>query len=320
MTEEKRANKDDRFLSMKYQFGVQGEERNVLSDLGVFRDGQQIRPVCRDDMLSLSKLNGGKFDYLRLQGLDMRKIDMRGLHIENAYLIGVDLEGAIAMPMVTLDTGDLPISDMAYEMVLDRWSKGETEQFVQHVTPTILSGSLLSQANLSNADFRWGGFRSTFMVRTVLQKADLSYADLTKANLKWAKLEESRLQFANMENACLEQARIVDTDLEHAILKGADLAGVSISTGCNLEWVEWGQNYISVLESRGDYQGAIALYRHLKELHDRAGMSSIAGKFHYREREAARKAEWQRLGQDFKDYKRHLAAAWRRFKGQTIGE
>jgi hypothetical protein len=41
-------------------------------------------------------------------------------------------------------------------------------------------------------------------------------------------------------------------------------------------------------------------------------MLTIAGEFHYREREAARKAEWQRLGNEFKEFKRKLVAAWQR--------
>ena len=81
--------------------------------------------------------------------------------------------------------------------------------------------------------------------------------------------------------------------------------------------VKWDKKYISVLEQHGDYEAAITLYRRLKEWHENAGLRKIAGEFHYREREANRKLRWQKLGNDFKEYKRQMAIAWRRFAGKN---
>jgi len=294
-------------------------EFRFLEELGVVNREKQIRPLERKDLLTLIAENGGSAEYLCLRGIEMKRIDMRGLNLRKIDLSGCNLEGALAMPMVTTNTGDLAPQDLAYEHNIELWVKNQLPGFVKSVTPTDLSEAFLPDARLSNSDFRWADFRDTFMVRAVLQRVDLSHSNMLKANLKWSKWEDSSLQFANLQEACLEGARFIDTDLEHAKLVDADLASVSISTGSKLEGVDWGQNNISVLERRGDFEKAIALYRRLKEWHERAGMSKMAGEFHYREREASRKLQWQLLGQDFQAYKRRFASAWQSFTGKPRG-
>ena len=43
-------------------------------------------------------------------------------------------------------------------------------------------------------------------------------------------------------------------------------------------------------------------------------MMDIAGEFHYREREADRKAQLKRFGTEFRQFKREMAGAWNQLK------
>ena len=174
---------------------------------------------------------------------------------------------------------------------------------------TDLSGAILVSAILERANL-WG--------------ANLRTAQLDDANLQSAQLFAAKLQEASMSGADLRESNLSDSDLRGAVLRfarlqGVDLDGTRISGDTDLGDVEWDKGYISVLERKGDYESAIALYRRLKEWYHYAGMSTVAGEFHYREREANRKLRWQRLGNEFRDFKRSLAESWRKLRNKEGG-
>ena len=133
------------------------------------------------------------------------------------------------------------------------------------------------------------------MERCDLTGSDLSHADLSEADLSRARVQDAELAHAVLDGACLEWSRIIDANLNGVSLVGAELAGASISPLTNLTEVKWDEKYICRSERLGEFEKARAVYRSLKEWHDRAGFSRIAGEFHYREREAARKDDWKGL-------------------------
>lgn len=287
--------------------------RRVLSEWGIIKDNIQVRPLCRNDLnLLLERLELKSWQGVDLSGADMRGIDLRGMDLSKAILAGCKLEGAIAMPlMVSVCGKPLSIGDMAYETDLSGWHTGETPCRVKCVKHTHLDGANLNLANLSYGDFRWAKLSDAFMTRCIVHRADLSYANLSKSRLAWARLEESDLRSAILNEVSLERARIIDTDLSQASLHDADLTGAFISPLTNLNGVQWDDKYICRAEREGDYEKAEVLYRNLKEWHHRNGHYKIAGEFHYREREAARKAEWQSIKDGFARRKKDLKAAWR---------
>ena len=163
----------------------------------------------------------------------------------------------------------------------------------------VLADAKLEAANLYLAD---------------LQRADLARANLQEANLGVADLRGSNLFKANLESSNLSETNLRGARLTYANLTGANLWFAHISPETDLEGVNWDDRYISVVERKGDYEAAIALYRRLKEWYRGAGMLIIAGEFHYREQEAIRKAQWQRLGSGFRG---QLVTAWQRLKGEA---
>lgn len=171
-----------------------------------------------------------------------------------------------------------------------------------------LNGANLSDCNLNKATLNLSNLRAT----------DCSGADLADTGFLQADLREANLLGTNLKGARLCLARLQGTNLYHADLHDANLEGAQISSDTDLVGVAWGPKYMSILEKQARYDEAISLYRRLKEWYHYAGMSTVAGEFHYREREANRKLRWQRLGNDFKDYKRQMAIAWQRFAGKDV--
>ena len=285
---------------------------SFLRELGVLEGEEQVRPLNRKDLLHLIKENGGSAEYINLNGLDMSRIDLRGLDLSQMFLIGCNLEGAIAKPMITLK-GKRELPPRGYGHILLTWADGAVSPSDAEVKPTILSGSLVQGSNLSNSDFSWCDFSSATLARCDFAGADFSHANLEQADLPWAKLEEADFRSAILKQARLEKARIVDTDFSHADFQDANLTGAFISAGTKLETVDWGKDYINALESNGEYQAAMALYRQLGQWYEAAGFMSIASKFRYREMESRRKSQWKSLADEFSG----LGGFWAQFRNKV---
>jgi len=227
------------------------------------------------------------------------------------------------------EKGPLPRTSEAVDWWLKKW--GRTEPLTREDIERLIevNGDTAKELNLGGRDMRGAD-----LISANLQGADLYEADLQGASLAGAKLQGADLSWANLQGA----------DLRDANLQGAELQGVKISPATNLEGVKWDPKYINVLERKGEYEAAEAVYRRLKEWYRGAGMQTIAGEFHYREMEAKSKAGWRQswreikqfgrgfgqlwtefkqlgadfrqLGRGFKEFKQQLAVAWKRLKGE----
>ena len=278
----------------------------ILWDDGVFKDGVQTRPLNRNDLSKLIEENGGTGEHIDLSGLDLSGIDIRGMPLGRVLVIGCSLKNALAQPMVTSGGQELSPWDLAYGHVLEQYQAGEKVGDCE-VRFTNLERVLLMGADLSKADLRWANLSDAALAWCNLDGASLAHADLAKANLNQASLERTNLRSAILDGASLENSRVLDADLSGASLRGVSLGGVFLSPLTKLDGVQWDDAFISPLERNGDYESAAQQYRQLKEWYDRAGKRDIAGKFHYREREAERKTEWQSIKMGF-------SSVWRRVR------
>jgi uncharacterized protein YjbI with pentapeptide repeats len=297
---------------------IAGQEPSFLRERGVIQGDKQVRPIGREDLLKLIKENGGSAKHLHLSGMDMRGIDLRGLHLEGMYLMGSNLEGAMAQPMIAFQGQELPTENLIDGVILDRWAKGEELPGIC-VTATAFSRTLFMEANLSRSDFRWANLSGLSLNGANLRAAKMSKANLSGAQLQWADISRTDLQGANLREASLEGATILDADLRYADLRDARLYGARIVTPF-LVGICWGDKYVVPEEAEGSYSEAEQVYYTLKQAYENAGESKLAGEFHYREREASRKSQWQELRQDFKEVKQLLVSAWRELKGDQSGE
>jgi hypothetical protein len=209
------------------------------------------------------------------------------------------------------EQGPLPRTWEAVDRWLKKWGRDAVVAGAEPLTREDVerlieaNGGNPDELHLSQRDMRRVGLYGATLRRANLQGADLHEADLQGAHLEFADLQQADLCLVDLRGA----------DLRGVKLQGASLAGANISQDTDLEGVVWDKGYISALERRGDYEAASAVYRRLKEWYRAAGMLTIAGEFHYREREASRKAQGQRIGRQFKE---GLAEAWRRLRGGDV--
>jgi len=277
-------------------------------------------PLSWEDVQKLVAVNGGTAWGLELGNRNLREIDFFEAKLQGTILNRTDLRDA-ALMWAKLQEVDLTAADLRGTNLHGADLQGAK------LAGAKLQGANLLEAQLQGADLVGAKLQGAYLWESNLQGAKLSLADLQdaelfKANLQGTDFAGAKLQGANLRNAQLQEAQLMradlrGADLQHADLRRADLRVVRISADTILEGVEWDDGYESVLEQNGNYQAAIYLYRQLKEWHERAGFRGIAGEFHYREREAARKAERERLGQDFKEFKQTLVDAWRQFRGKS---
>ena len=103
-------------------------------------------------------------------------------------------------------------------------------------TPSVvaLSGSDLSQADLSGIDLRKAGFGGTDLRGAQITEADLDHADLRGANLSQANLSGTDLSNSDMHGVIAATANFSSVDLCDSDLSGADLRGLDF-TGADLE-------------------------------------------------------------------------------------
>jgi len=156
-----------------------------------------------------------------------------------------------------------------------------------------LSGRDLRGIILTNAifpvHFERGKLVGANLQGTNLEGVRLWHAQLERAYLFDAHLEEANLRGSYLEEANLQSANLEGADLTGARLEGALLTDVRLSSDTKLHNVDWG-NYILAEERHGPLDWAEDTYRQLKQWYTNAGISDIAAKFYYREKEANRKS------------------------------
>ena len=97
-----------------------------------------------------------------------------------------------------------------------------------------LSGSDLSQVELSGIDLRNAGFGGTNLKGAQIVGADLDHSDLRGADLSQANLNGTDLSSSDMHGVIAAAANFSSVDLCDSDLSGADLRGVDF-TGADLE-------------------------------------------------------------------------------------
>jgi uncharacterized protein YjbI with pentapeptide repeats len=212
-------------------------------------DGTKENPYTREDMLRLIKENGDTAEGLDLSG----KVFEKGIDLK-----GLRLQRIILKEAVLQDA---------------------------HFEEAKLWGAHLEKADLQYAH---------------LEEVDLSEAQLQEATLLDAFLNKATLFGANLEGAFLMTAHLEGADLGGANLKGTQLWGAKFSSDTNWENVDWGDYILAdekeLQEAKGEEREEVLarlevdnIYRRLRLWYTNAGMSDVAAKFYYREKEVDRK-------------------------------
>jgi uncharacterized protein YjbI with pentapeptide repeats len=132
----------------------------------------------------------------------VRPLDATGVLLDNAYLVGGDLE-QVWMPGAFLREA--------------------------HLWKARLSQANLSGANLSRANLREANLTQANLTQANLSQANLSEVDLSQADLSGVDLSRANLWEANLSGACLRKANLYSAEFAFANLSRADLTEANLS-------------------------------------------------------------------------------------------
>jgi len=164
----------------------------------------------------------------------------------------------------------------------------------------ILKNIWIRYAHFEDDDLRNVHLENASIIRSHFKRANLRGAHLNDATFLASHLEDSILSDSNLENASfhsshLERANLFGsnlkgTDMSFAHLEGAYLYKTIITSDTKLENTYWGNYILGDEYSAYPEMTAQDTCRRLKQWYINAGISDIAAKFYYREKEAGRKA------------------------------
>jgi len=184
--------------------------------------------ACQFCDLSNAKLNG-----MNLRGLDLRNAnfhlanlaesDLSGANLRNARLINTNLTDSNLQKAV-LDNASLT------NAILHRANLTDANLIETDLTYSVLTYADFQGANLHGADLR----------NTRLANANLSRANLTLANLEGTDLTTVALESTELRQAKLSRSNLSTNDLRFANFSHADLRGTNLSQS-NLSNVNWSQ-------------------------------------------------------------------------------
>ena len=156
------------------------------------------------------QLTGAQGD--RLQGQDLRNINLSGSAIEKIDLRQVILKNA-NLDNIKLAKVDLRGADLSNSSLIDA-----------NLSFSNLAEANLTQSNLLRVNLSQAKLGSAMLQKAELMKTNLSEADLNAANLNGANLVLANLRKANLVKANLRDTNLAAANLRDAILDGADLS------------------------------------------------------------------------------------------------
>jgi len=181
-------------------------------------------PLARDEWIKSRKD----------KSFDLQSLDATGIHLEDAYLVGADLN------QVWLRQAYLRNVDLRWAILYNAFIRG-ADLREAHLRGAKLQGADLRETDLRQALMREADLRKVRLWGAKLSKADLREAKLSKADLSNAELGHdidliADLSGADLSNADLSEAKLNGVNIEHALsLKGTNLRGVKGLTKEQLE-------------------------------------------------------------------------------------
>lgn len=145
---------------------------------------------------------------LDLTSTDLRKANLRGVHLE-----GADLQYA--------NLGEADLREAHLEGTKLNHAHLEGANF----TKALMEGAWLWEAHLEGADLRSAHLEKAVLTGAHLKGAYCDEAHLQKAMLYRANMEGSYFQNSHLEGAYLKSAHLEGANLRDAHLEGADLGG-----------------------------------------------------------------------------------------------
>ncbi len=167
-----------------------------------------------------------------LTGADMRRSNLEAAKLQDAKLVGVDLQRA-NLSFARLERTNLRGAILADVRLTSADFAGASVSVASTLWPLDLQLTMRTHAIWADSDGRAG--RRAELGRGDMRDMDLSHAflsgaNLAGANLSGANLTSAELVLTNLEGANLDGAYLSRTDLSGANLTGASLKGAVITS------------------------------------------------------------------------------------------
>jgi len=172
-------------------------------------------------------LRGRHLEHAYLEGATLNRADLTGAFLGGAFLDGSDLQGA-SLNGAHLQGARLYKAQLQGASLVYAELQGAQLSFAQ------LQGAELGSAQLQGASLVYAELQGAELSIAQLQGAELFNADLQGASLfgaqlQGASLSEAHLQGASLAGAELQGASLSEAHLQGASLEGAQLQGASLA-------------------------------------------------------------------------------------------
>jgi len=195
--------------------------------------------ILRGANLKKANLAGSRLRLANFQNADLREANLQNSNLSGAFLLQADLKGANLSAAILqganlsdakLDNAVLRGADlspgmfMGHELHFDkmifqipRWRR--SNYFFQQTRKTILHN-----ANLGDADLRWGDFSNADLKGASLREANLFRTILRGANLRDVDFDGACLYETNLNSANLDDAKFGHSKLKSSYFLNVDLS------------------------------------------------------------------------------------------------
>lgn len=176
---------------------------------------------------ALVDLRYASLQSLRLDGVNLSKVDLTESDLGHVRLTGGNLEGSVLDQVdfraAWLDDVTFRNASASYAYFRRAFAEGADFESAD------LSDALMGDANLSNANFRNADLTGVWLENAHLDKADFAHADLDHADLRGAWIAGSR--FAKARNITIEQLAEACGDSTTALPEDVEEAPASWDEG-----------------------------------------------------------------------------------------
>jgi uncharacterized protein YjbI with pentapeptide repeats len=179
-------------------------------------------------------LSGSNLKGALLAGANLKQSQLQRADLSEADLTGADLEGAnlagAALSRAVLRRASLNFANLSQARLVEVDGRGVVEASPDHgavVHRTSFLGAVIRDANLSDADFRWGIFQGADLSGARLLRADLSDIDATCGKMPSGSRNTLLMAGADLTLVSLRKSQIVG-DFQTASLSQADLREAAI--------------------------------------------------------------------------------------------
>ena len=216
---------------MKTKIEIKTERGKVLFSLE--KEDNTIKYTAEEAAMRGVSLENADFIGVDLSGVYLSNADLYNANFQNANLSNANIRGA-NLSEANLDNACLRNAVLNYANLSD------ARLVNSNLCHADLSGAIIINSDLRKSDLNNAIFRRACLIYSNLSYANLTEACLISANLDYANLIGSNLHCANLTDASISNVKLSDANLNDANLYNANLSGTNLIEAKNVPHIPMG--------------------------------------------------------------------------------